>query len=356
MQQRCAHWPAQVCLELMEEEGSAVARWRTGRLVQKPDSTGSALHDLTQTARTFLGSLFLHEQWSVGALDAPIESLLERRQLPPVRWLTQPRKSEFFADPFGVVRDGQLTVWCEHLDYRDGRGVIVALSPDAGEASRPVSIGPRGVHLSYPCVFEHDGRTWCIPETHQAREVALYELEQFPDEWRRVATIVDDEDLVDPTPFRFEGRWWLAASRPAPKGTSCELHLWYADQLTGPWREHPANPVKVDVCSARPAGTPFVKDGILYRPAQDGSRVYGGRVVINRVEALTPLTFRETPVAVIDPPRDLYAAGLHTISAAGPITLLDAKRNVFVGAEFRRALRYAWRRARGRNESVSSPT
>ena len=40
--------------------------------------------------------------------------------------------------------------------------------------------------------------------------------------------------------------------------------------------------VKTDVRSARPAGTPFVYQGELYRPAQDCSRTYGGSIVIHR--------------------------------------------------------------------------
>ncbi len=45
--------------------------------------------------------------------------------------------------------------------------------------------------------------------------------------------------------------------------------------LEGPWEPHRRNPVKCDVRGSRPAGTPFVHGGELYRPAQDGSKRYG---------------------------------------------------------------------------------
>jgi hypothetical protein len=97
--------------------------------------------------------------------------------------------------------------------------------------------------------------------------------------------------------------------------------------------------VKVDVRSARPAGTPFVVDGTLYRPAQDCSRTYGGRVTINRVLILTPLAFREEPFAFVDPdPEGPYPDGLHTLSQVGNVTLIDGKRTLFVPVEFRRVL------------------
>ena len=62
-----------------------------------------------------------------------------------------------------------------------------------------------------------------------------------------------------------------------------DLHIWWSDDLFGQWRPHAANPVKIDARSARPAGTPFVHAGTLYRPAQDCSHTYGGAVAICRV-------------------------------------------------------------------------
>jgi hypothetical protein len=203
-----------------------------------------------------------------------------------------------------------------------------------------VHIGPiPPVHLSYPCLVEVDGRLLCIPETHEAREVALYEVEHFPDRWKQLAILVADTPALDATPFRHGDLWWLAASMPAPKGANCELHLWYAEAITGPWHAHPGNPVKVDVRSSRPGGTPFMHGGVLYRPAQDCSTTYGARTVINRILTLTPTAFCEDFAIAVDPdPHGPYPDGLHTVCAAGEVTLIDVKRSRFVPAQFRRTL------------------
>jgi hypothetical protein len=88
--------------------------------------------------------------------------------------------------------------------------------------------------------------------------------------------------------------------------------------------------VKCDVRSARPGGTPFIVDGILYRPAQDDSATYGGSIVINRVDRLTTETFEETAVARLEPdPDGPYPAGIHTLSAVGGWILVDGKRDRF---------------------------
>jgi hypothetical protein len=123
------------------------------------------------------------------------------------------------------------------------------------------------------------------------------------------------------------------------KGANSELHLWFAEALEGPWTVHPGNPVKIDVRSARPAGSPFYIDGVLYRPAQDCSSTYGARVMINRVLELTRTGFREEVAAAVNPdPKGKYPAGLHTLSAMGERTLVDGKRSVFSAAEFFRVL------------------
>jgi hypothetical protein len=135
--------------------------------------------------------------------------------------------------------------------------------------------------------------------------------------------------------------WWLAgASDPGGAQFGSDLHLWYATDITGPWTPHPSNPVKTDVCSARPAGTPFVADGALYRPAQDSSSTYGSRVVINRIVTLTTRCFREEPAAFVAPDsQGPYPDGLHTLSAVGAMTLIDGKRLAFSPAEFGRIVR-----------------
>jgi len=84
--------------------------------------------------------------------------------------------------------------------------------------------------------------------------------------------------------------------------------------------------VKVDVRSSRPAGTPFTSDGTLYRPSMDNTGWYGGRVVVNRVVALTPDDFTEEVAVVIPPFPGPFGRGIHTIAAAGQSTVIDGKR------------------------------
>ncbi len=360
---RIAPWAALACTDLLNgvTGRSTAPPFAAASPARKPPSAGDRLGCKVRVAarivRTLARSLFRHDHWNVGYIDRPMAWFLDpQRGAAPVAWLPAPTRDEFFADPFGTWRSGRLTILFERFDYRTNLGTIWAIEHSGGApgapgapapAAVPVRVGPQPeVHLSYPYLIDAGERLLCIPESHQAAEIGLYEVERFPDRWVKIADLVRGLPIVDATLFRHGERWWLAGSEATAKGTTCELHLWHADEIAGPWRAHAANPVKVDVRSARPAGTPFVKDGALYRPAQDCSRTYGGRVVINRVDTLTPTEFRETPVAVVEPdPSGPYPSGLHTLSAAGAGTLIDSKRTVFSPAEFRRVFRHYLRSA-----------
>ena len=178
-----------------------------------------------------------------------------------------------------------------------------------------------------------------MPETADANEVALFRAVDFPHRWSKIAVLVEKLAGVDPTVFSHDGRWWLACTR---KGAyeDVELWMWYAPDLLGPWTAHACNPVKTDVRGARPGGPPFVHEGILYRPAQDCSRTYGGRISIQRVIRLTPTEFAEEPVTVLEAsPRSPFPDGPHTLTPVGDMVLVDGRRTVFVWPALRAFLR-----------------
>ena len=132
-----------------------------------------------------------------------------------------------------------------------------------------------------------------------------------------------------------------------------KLFIFHSYELHGPWEPHAVNPVKCDLRSSRPGGTPFMgEDGALYRPAQDCSRVYGGAVVINRVTRLTPDEFQEEAAAHLRADRaGPCPDGLHTLSAAGNLTLIDGKRHELVPLAVAAALRRL-RRGRERRSTL----
>ena len=297
-------------------------------------------------------AVFHHVQWNIGIIYEPINVFLEPNAKPVIHWLRSPESDKCLADPFAIIRNQRTYVFCEEFDYRVLKGRIVVVEIGNGKILevRPVIELP--IHVSYPYLLQDNGQLYCVPETHQAEEIGLYKTVEFPHRWEKVETLVSNFAGRDSTLFRYKGRWWLTSA-----DADYRLFIWYATDLFGPWVPHSSNPVKSGIESSRPAGTPFVHDGYLYRPAQDCSRTYGGRIVLNRVLRLTP-EFKEEAAAFIEPdPNGPYPEGLHTISAFGDVTFVDGKRMRFVKNAFKRELvlniQSCWQNVRTRRQKLA---
>ena len=114
-----------------------------------------------------------------------------------------------------------------------------------------------------------------------------------------------------------DGRWWLFGCT-SPKGHDV-LRLWFAEELSGRWCEHPCSPiVDGDRTAGRPAGRPVIDGGRIYRFAQDCMREYGASVRAFEITRLTPSDYEEhaitaSPLATV--PGTWNARRMHHIDA-----------------------------------------
>jgi hypothetical protein len=276
-----------------------------------------------------------HDIWRVGVVPAPMAELIGSGagRLDEAIWLPpEPRDFTFLADPFGLWRDGRLHLFVESFDYREwhGRIELLILGDDFTVIERRLALAEPW-HLSYPFVFEADGASWMLPEAFRSGRLTLYRAAEFPDHWEPAAVLPLDSPAVDATPFFHDGLWWLFYSPSTDRLAKIGwLHLAYAERLTGPWRVHPRNPVRIDITSSRPGGTPLIVDGRIMIPMQDATRTYGGAIRPLWIDRLDPDGFAAEAGPPIMPPASFAPTteGLHTLSACGPVTLIDAKRTV----------------------------
>lgn len=326
---KSAVWPAQVCSELAR----GVAPYLEGRILPKPSvSYGipTALERLRCRVKmlrnrvTRFSQKYERPYWNIAMLPV---THLNRVARADISLLAPDDSGEFLADPFAFEKDGRMYVFCEQYRYANDHGRIAVLEIGANRGVEPAIDEP--FHMSYPQVFELSNRIYCIPESCSANQVRLYEAGKFPTEWKLQRTLLNDFPAVDPTVFRYDSRWWMFCTKGGD-GSCTDLYIWYADDLFGPWTAHPRNPVKSDVRSARPAGKPFERNGVFYRPAQDCSRTYGGKVVINRIVTLTTKDFEESIESIVTAPsHGPYRRGVHTISLCGDRLVIDVKRYRF---------------------------
>ncbi len=245
--------------------------------------------------------------------------------------------AESVCDPFLVQRDGLWHMFFEVLERTTNiKRIGLATSPDAlAWVYRGIALA-EPFDVSYPHVFEWEGVHYMLPETPGSRSLRLYRAAEFPTRWELVATLLEGAPFAAPTLFRFEGRWWLFTGA----GRHDILRLFHADQLTGPWVEHPQSPlIWEDPERARPAGRVVLVEGRPVRFAQDCRPAYGSAVRAFVVEELTPERYRER--ALTDAPvlagsgagwnaGGMHHADLHPRPEGGWVAAVDGWRQVRV--------------------------
>lgn len=226
----------------------------------------------------------------------------------------------FVADPFMIVCEGMWYMFFEVMNGATKRGEIgVATSADALHWKYEQIVLREPFHLSYPFVFEWNRSHYLVPESHKASAVRLYKARQFPLEWHCVGNLLQGEPFADTSLFHYNDLWWLF-SEVSPRRAHDTLRLYYSQDLTGPWTEHPRSPVMQNNSNlARPAGRVLQVGPNIFRFAQVCSPEYGMRVKTVRITDLTPTAYVEEEIeanAALGPSGlGWNAQGMHHVDA-----------------------------------------
>lgn len=198
----------------------------------------------------------------------------------------------FVADPFFTRKDQTWHMFFEIMNAETGQGEIgLATSTDGSAWTYQRVVLKETFHLSYPYVFSWQGAYYMMPETIRAGAIRLYKALDFPTGWHCVANLIPGE-FADASIFRSHGLWWIfACDAPYQHDT---LSLYFASELTGPWIQHPLNPLlRGDRSRARPAGRVLKQDGAIFRLAQDCIPQYGSSVRAFRILDLSTSSYAE---------------------------------------------------------------
>lgn len=275
--------------------------------------------------------LFEEARWDVAVANTSVESFLADPSRAWLHWIAKDQH-EFLADPFLICTEpNRPRVLCETLDGH--QTTIVSIDVDAPLGARQ-SLLRSEYNASYPYAFEVNGETWVAPEQHRHDRIDVYHVNGSV---RKIASWDLGISAVDPSIVEYAGLWWLFCT-DQNDGPHHALRIYWSERPEGPWHPHARNPAKIDVAGARPAGKFFVRDGTLYRPAQDCTARYGSALSIQRIDVLTPERFEETCIARIDASmlRRKGAVGIHTLSYGAGWVAVDAQ---FVRLSLRKPLR-----------------
>ncbi len=289
------------------------------------------------------------DEWNVGVVSRPIESFLEDTSVSGTSWLPKhTARSTYRADPFAVSTAQGLSIVVEELDHRTRVGTLRSFRHHDGELFDETRPAVFRTHVSYPFLVRVGAEWWCLPETSAAGEVRHHSFDPETLLMEDRGPILEGVPLVDPSLFEWEGRWWLLGT-DRRMGANTHLRAWWSTDPHGPWTLHARDPLLVDIARARCGGTPFAAGGVLHRPAQNCSVRYGGSLTICRIDRLDPVHFEETVVAHVRPDTaGRYRDGLHTLSSAGAVTLIDGNRRRLSTVGIRHEVKARIERWRGR--------
>ena len=220
-------------------------------------------------------------------IDNPVLSRKDVSDLP----------AAFVADPFMLKVNHTWYMFFEVMNRLSGKGEIgLATSEEGIKWSYKQMVLSEPFHLSYPYVFQWMNDYYMIPETYQAGSIRLYKAAKFPTRWSFVGTLLTGEVFLDSSIFRHDGKWWLF-TETNPNHKYDTLRLYYADDLIGPWLEHPKSPIlESNPHIARPAGRVVGSNGQVIRYAQDCYPDYGTQVRAFEIAELTTTSYREREV------------------------------------------------------------
>lgn len=282
-------------------------------------------------------SRWWQDEWVLGTVAAAPDEMLQVGRRFGVSWLGCPTRGTFLADPF-PTRDGGIV--CEEFRYLRACGALVSHRVRKGKLVDRTVLSDGVGHYSYPFVLNIDNEELVVPERSRRGGVHLYRLTDMGLVYERC--LIPAVRAMDTTIVHYGGLWWAFYSDLSGLAMGHRLDIWYSETLTGEWQPHADSPWWGDQPTLRPAGSFFEVDGRLYRPTQDCTETYGGRILIQEIDSLTPASFSEHTVSALQVTSGPYADGIHTLNTAGSGLLVDGKRRrVRVDALAGRALRKA---------------
>ena len=237
--------------------------------------------------------------------------------------LLRATKRYWYADPFLFKKDGKTYLFVEMFDNITELGVIGVSEYVNGTFTEPKVVLEEKFHLSYPLVFEKDGRVYMMPETHEDKCIQLYEAVEFPVKWKKHSVLVNDVNAVDTV----EENSLLVASVICPQNDmSVDLSVYNKNG-----EEMPYSPVFSHSFLKRGAGDCFTHNGARLRPSQcceNGN--YGGKVIFNKItkcdaDGYSEELYNEITPDNIGTDEKCEAGGIHTYARTDEIEVVDIK-------------------------------
>lgn len=224
------------------------------------------------------------------------------------------------ADPFLFEYKGKLYLFYESKGLYTPGVLMMTSTSDLAHWSKPVVVLEEPFHLSYPWVFEEEGKVYMIPETGQDGSIRLYEAtDDSLSSFRLVKKLLEQPEKIeirmgygDSSIYKKDGKYYLMTMLQYREPVNV-LELYISDKLEGPYTVHPCSPITISNKVGRDAGSWIEHQGKLLRVSQDCTHRYGDNVHVSEITKLSPTEYEETILKEKILPADIpfYKEGGH---------------------------------------------
>ena len=192
-------------------------------------------------------------------------------------------KDMWIADPMLFTTNGEHYLFVEVYEINKNKASIGYYHFENNIPIYKGIIIEDSYHMSYPCVFEHNGIYYMIPESSANKSITLYRAEHFPDKWVKDVDLLKGEKYVDSTVVHSVDGLAILSYRVIKGGW--QLVSFSLDMEHKTIKKQEMINYKENI--GRPAG--YIFDGNK-RPAQDCRKKYGEKLLIYEVGSFKPYT------------------------------------------------------------------
>ena len=268
--------------------------------------------------------LLTEEYWNIAFREYTEENSVVNGGKNAVKFSVLKANSRYwYADPFLFEKDGKTYLFVEAFDNVTEVGYIGCSEFVRGKFTEPEIVLKESFHLSYPYVFEKDGKIFMMPETHEDNCVQLYEAVDFPKKWKRFRVEIENINAVDTVK---ENGFFIPSVVCEENDMSVDLCVFDENG-----KEMPYSPVEKRSFSKRGAGKIFTHKNMRIRPAQScENNIYGGKIFFYKINQCDENNYSEEIFSEIVPENISVEiggkpSGIHTYARTEKIEIVDIK-------------------------------
>jgi hypothetical protein len=200
------------------------------------------------------------------------------------------------ADPFLWEADGELMVYYEKKHFKKPGTLHYINLETKIEEKLCLGLELEGVHLSFPFLFEINGETFMMPETHEQQEISIYK-QTTKGQFEKYKVLLRGCSFVDSILWQSKGLWYLMTTEKTTlqneKAKEYVRRLYFSSNLDLDFIEHPKSPIVKGKTFGRLGGSIIDWNGMQYLPVQDCTNRYGQDLNLFQITKINECEYHE---------------------------------------------------------------